>query len=79
MRTTIDLADALVRKTKARAALQGTTMRQLIIAALERDLINPAAQKEQTLTLPLLCLPLVRLPKGKKLNLEGIDFDDLLA
>jgi hypothetical protein len=79
MRTTIDLPDALFRKTKASAALRGTTMKELIIAALERDLNAPAEQKVEAPRPPLLCLPLVRLSKGKKLNLEGLDFDDLLA
>jgi hypothetical protein len=77
MRTTIDLPDALFGKTKASAALRGTTMKELILAALERDLNAPAVQDVQTPRPPLLFLPLVRLPGGKKLNLDGLDFDDL--
>ena len=40
MRTTIDLPDALFRKTKATAALRGSTMKELIVRALEREVGN---------------------------------------
>ncbi|MCX6611666.1 MAG: hypothetical protein NTW74_12550 [Acidobacteria bacterium] len=74
MRTTIDLPDALFRKTKANAALRGTSMKELIVAALEKDLNATPPKETRHLTLPL-----IRMPKGKKLNLKGVDFDDLLA
>lgn len=74
VRTTIDLPDALFRKTKANAALRGTSMKELIVAALEKDLNATPPKGAKSLTLPL-----VRMPKGKKLKLRGVDFDDLLA
>lgn len=74
MRTTIDLPDALFRKTKANAALRGTSMKELIVAALEKDLNATPPKEAKRLTLPL-----IRMPRGKKLNLKGVDFDDLLA
>ncbi len=40
MRTTIDMPDALFRKTKAVAALRGSSMKELIIHAVERELAN---------------------------------------
>jgi hypothetical protein len=37
MRTTIDIPDALFRKTKALAALQGSSMKDFIIRAVEHE------------------------------------------
>ena len=73
--TTVDLPEALFRRTKATAALRGFTMKQLIVQALEKELVGQTvAKKGKRVTLPL-----IRIPKGKKLNLDGFDFDDLLA
>jgi len=74
VRTTIDLPDALFRRTKAKAALRGTSMKDLIVAALEKDLNSTPPQEAKRLTLPL-----IRMGKGKKLNPKSVDFDDLLA
>jgi hypothetical protein len=49
-------------------------MKELIVAALEKDLNATPPKETRHLTLPL-----IRMPKGKKLNLKGVDFDDLLA
>jgi hypothetical protein len=74
MRTTVDLPEPLFRRTKALAALRGTSMKELIVHALEKEVDrlpanNPAAVE----------FPLVRLGKGRKVDLTGFDFDDLLA
>jgi hypothetical protein len=76
MRTTIDIPDALFRRTKALAAARGLTLKQVIINAVERE-ISPAraapAGKQRTR------LPLIHLEPGRVLDLTGFDFDDLLA
>jgi hypothetical protein len=76
MRTTIDLPDALFRRTKALAAARGVTLKQLIINAVERE-ITPAGTapvgKQRTR------LPLIHLEPGRVLDLTDFDFDDLLA
>jgi len=75
MRTTVDLPDTLFRKTKATAALRGSTMKELIVKAIEREIESiPADKKGKRMSFPL-----VRMPKGKRLNIDGFDFDDLLA
>lgn len=74
MRTTIDLPDSLFRKTKAVAALRGTSMKELIVSAIEKELRSAETKGGKRIQLPL-----VRMPKGRKLDLTGIDFDDLLA
>ena len=75
MRTTIDMPDALFRRTKAVAALRGSSMKELIIQAVERELttVAPPAKRKR------VKLPPVRSWKGPKLDLTGYDFDELLG
>jgi hypothetical protein len=77
MRTTIDLPDTLFRKTKATAALRGSTMKELIVRALEREVefqTRKSEERERDVKLPVM------IWKGKrKLDLSDFDFDDLLA
>jgi hypothetical protein len=79
MRTTIDLPDTLFRKTKAAAAMRGSTMKDLIVHAIEREVGPklPFPSFEERFVerkLPVM------IWKGKrKLDLSDFDFDDLLA
>ncbi len=43
MRTTVDLPDGLLRALKARAALEGTTLKKLVLSLVERGLQAPPA------------------------------------
>jgi hypothetical protein len=43
MKTTIDIPEPLYRKAKVKAAVQGVTLREIVLAALEKD-IDPAAR-----------------------------------
>ncbi len=65
MRTTLDLPDALLRQLKAKAALEGTTLKSLIRSVVERGLRAPEEP------LPTsdrdTALPSIRL--GRPLNL----------
>ncbi|HEV1284106.1 MAG TPA: hypothetical protein VNU44_02315 [Bryobacteraceae bacterium] len=73
MRTTVDLPDTLFRKTKATAALRGSTMKELIVHALERE-VETQPRQDENRKLPIM------IWKGKrKLDLSDFDFDDLLA
>ncbi len=49
MRTTIDLPDSLFRQIKARAALEGSTLKEYVIARLRHDLevAQPAPTEER--------------------------------
>ena len=38
MRTTVNLPEALLRQLKAQAALEGTSLKQLVLALVERGL-----------------------------------------
>jgi len=42
MRTSLDLPDPLFRHLKARAALEGRSLRELVVALLERGLVAPS-------------------------------------
>lgn len=46
MRTTVDLPDALYRQLKAHAALQGMSMKDLLLAFVERGLRAPPGAAE---------------------------------
>lgn len=65
MRTTIDLPDPVFRRLKATAALRGTSMKALILAALEReiDLLSSAATDEP--------FPVIRSDKPGSLQLDA--------
>jgi plasmid stability protein len=43
MRTSLDLPDPLFRHLKARAALEGRSLRELVVQLLERGLSAPAS------------------------------------
>jgi Arc/MetJ family transcription regulator len=77
MRTTIEIPDTLFRKTKATAALRGSTMKELVVRALEREVGNSNPSKK--VATRRVKLPLVHLKSGRQLDLTNFDFDDLLA
>jgi hypothetical protein len=68
------MPDALFRKTKAVAALRGSSMKDLIVRAVEREVTQPMPVKRKRVKLPL-----IHLSPGKKLDLTGFDFDELLG
>ena len=75
MRTTIDLPDALYRKTKAVAALRGSSMKDLIVQAVERDISSVKSDSKSK----RVKLPLIKGWTGRKLDLSNFDFDELLG
>ena len=78
MRTTVDLPDALYRKTKALAALRGSSMKDFIIRAVQNEADAATVPRSKHRNEPLK-LPHLRLKSGRKLDLTGFDFDDLLG
>jgi hypothetical protein len=87
MRTTIDMPDALYRKTKAIAALRGSSMKDLIVHAVEHEIQGtPAASnhgRRRSKSSKITIDPVTKLPtiewKGQKMDLSNFDFDDLLG
>ena len=76
VRTTIDMPDALFRRTKATAAARGVSLKQIIVNAVEHELSQPA-QGAKRRRAPKL--PLIHLEPGRTLDLTNFDFDDLLS
>jgi hypothetical protein len=76
MRTTLDLPDALYRKTKAVAALRGSTMKDLIVRAIEKEVSGGAQPKTK---IERSEFPVIRRPNAPKVDLTNFDFDDLLG
>jgi hypothetical protein len=75
MRTTIEIPDALFRRTKSLAAARGITLKQLIVTAVEREVepVRPTAGKKRR------PLPVIHLEPGRTLDLTTFNFDDLLS
>ena len=86
MRTTIDLPEALYRKTKAVAALRGSSLKDLIVCAVEHEISGavPRGDKGRRLgpkvTIDRVSkLPIIQSSRRDKLDLTGFDFDELLG
>ena len=70
MRTSLDFPDPLFRHLKARAALEGTSLRDLVLALIERGLLAPPPSSE--VAAPVL--PSVRL--GAPMALPAAEFSN---
>ena len=64
-------------RTKAEAALRGSSMKDLIVRAVERE-VTTGSVAESKAAQPVR-FPLIHLRRGRKLDLTGLDFDDLLS
>jgi hypothetical protein len=68
MKTTIDIPEPLYRRAKVRAAQQGVTLREIVLAALEKDIdpsVVPARPAgESHFEVDELGLPRLRRAKG---------------
>ena len=54
MRTTVDIPDAIYRELKSRAAVEGGTVKQLLLRGAETVLREPVAKKVRRLRAPIL-------------------------
>lgn len=68
MRTTLDLPDPLLRQLKSRAALQGTTLKQLIRETIERGLSAPPQDEPKQPRSQPPCLVLGRPLRAKRFS-----------
>ncbi len=77
MRTTLDLPDDILRRAKIEAVERGSTLRQLVIDALQRE-VSGTERPRKRLTHPPVTLaanaPLRKLPPEavKKLDTEAV-------
>ena len=75
MRTTFDLPDELMRHLKARAALEGRSLRDLVLELVERGLKVPPVAA----ALAPVGLPTVRLGRPLALPTQALNHADLSA
>lgn len=72
MRTTIDLPEPMFRRLKSTAALRGTSMKSLIIAALEREFFDQLpVQADES-------FPVIRSSKPGSLQLDPNHIAEIL-
>jgi hypothetical protein len=67
------------RRTKALAALRGSSMKDLIVRAVEREVTKGSGSLKRQAAAKPVKVPLLHLGRGRKLDLTGFDFDDLLT
>ncbi len=72
MRTTIDIPDELHRELKAKAALQGTSVRNLVIGLIEAELHQPREKAQR------VHLPLIKAKRKGSFNLTREDVHDAM-
>ncbi|HET7102226.1 MAG TPA: hypothetical protein VFJ52_13820 [Terriglobia bacterium] len=56
MRTTVDIPDEVYRRLKVRAALEGQSVRQLVLRGIEHAVEGPAVRPVRRLRTPILKL-----------------------
>ncbi len=71
MRTTVDLPDDLYRELKAKAALEGCSVKNLLVRLLEREITSPRKKGR-------IRVPLIRSQQPGTLALTNEQIDDIL-
>jgi hypothetical protein len=76
MRSTLDLPDELYRRLKAEAALRGTTVKEIVRNAVEREigLAGATGEKKRRVRFPVL-----NSSAPGSLRITNREIDDLLA
>jgi hypothetical protein len=73
MRTTIDIPDATYRQLKSKAALEGTSVKSLILRGVNFELGGAAIKSARHVTLPL-----IRSKKPGSLRLTNAKINEIL-
>ena len=71
MRTTIDIPDAVYRRLKSKAALEGSTVKSIVLKLVLRELNGPkqAVRTE---------FPPIRGKESRKLDLTNAEIEEIL-
>ncbi len=72
MRTTIDLPDPVFRRLKASAALEGVSLKEVILRAVEKELHSNRPKKGR------IRFPLIRSRQPGTLSLTNAEIDEVL-
>ena len=81
MRATVELPDAIYRRTEETAQARGLSVDKLIADLLERELEEPSPVRALSgeTTSKRVSFPLIHSNEPGTLDLSDFDFDDLLA
>ena len=72
MRTTLDIPDPLYRRLKATAALRGSTVKEIVLKLIEREIASPSARKRR------IRLPLIESDRPGTLRLTNAQINEIL-
>ena len=72
MRTTVDIPDPLYRRLKAKAAKESTTVKQIILLSVEKELHTRARKKGR------IQLPIVKSKKPGTLHLTNEEIYEII-
>jgi hypothetical protein len=75
MRTTLDLPDATFRQLKSLAARRGTTLKQVLRSAVEREISAAMGKRERR----RVAVPILKSRQPGTLNLTNAEIEDLLT
>ncbi len=73
MRTTVELPDAVFKRLKATAAMEGTSLKALLLRGVERELDSRGRGPRKRVKLPL-----IQGKEKRRLSLAVADLDELL-
>ncbi len=71
MRTTIELPDSVYRKLKARAALEGSSVKRVLLRLVQRELAGRAPKRKTA-------FPLIHGKETRQLSLTNEQIDKIL-
>jgi hypothetical protein len=74
MRTTVDIPDPIYRQLKSRAALQGCSVKQLILQGVETELNGETGKRNKT----RVSLPLIKSRQPGRLRLSNKTINEIL-
>jgi predicted CopG family antitoxin len=71
MRTTVDIPDEVYRKLKAKAAMEGSSVKELVLRMVNRELTQPDRTETDE-------LPIIRGTQGRKISISREDINEAL-
>ncbi|HEX3469609.1 MAG TPA: ribbon-helix-helix protein, CopG family [Silvibacterium sp.] len=78
MRTTVDIPDPLYRELKSKAAMEGRSVKELILRSVEGEL-RPPAKSRQKRSRQKIHLPILKSKEPGTLNLDNERIFDLIG
>jgi hypothetical protein len=77
MRTTLDLPDDILRRAKIEAVERGSTLRQLVIDALQREMVDSGRPRKRLARAPIKLAEDAPLRRLSPAAVKRLDSEDL--